>query len=240
MTVALISWMLSAHLNVFDSIVAFTHRHERWQLDEVITIILFLSIFAFVSTFLQSQRHLRGRRRAEQDAFVAARQDVLTGLPNRRMLLETASRAIRDALRCGSKCSVLFIELDGFKPVNDTYGHSAGDRVLTAVAERLTQVAPDGATVARLGGDEFAIFLPKVETEARVIQLAQTAITVLSDPIDVPGATVSISASVGLASGPEIGRRAEDLIHAADLAMYSAKRAGRGAVHIYRAQAEPV
>jgi diguanylate cyclase (GGDEF)-like protein len=239
-TVTLVAWAIAANFHVFDILVALTRVYEGWPIGDLAVLILFTSISAFIASLLQSQRHLRFRRRAEQDAFAAARRDVLTGLPNRRMLSEATSQAIRDALGRGSKCSILFIDLDGFKPINDTFGHAAGDKVLTSVAERLSEIAPPGATVARLGGDEFAMLLPATGTEDDVICLAQRALQRISVPIEAAGQSVAVAASIGIASGPDVGRRADDLIHAADLAMYSAKRAGRSAIRIYRASTEQV
>ena len=238
--VTVVAWAISAHFSVFDKVVAFSRRHEQWQVDEAITIILFLSVTAFLTSLVQSRQHLRGRRRAEKDAFLAARRDVLTGLPNRRMFTELAGTALGDIWRKGGKCSVLFLDLDGFKPVNDTHGHAAGDAVLITVAERLNQVAPAPALAARLGGDEFAVLLPDVEGEYTPLLVAHQILQALAQPIDAAGRSVTVGASIGIAIGPDNGRRAEDLIRAADSAMYAAKRSGRGTIRVYRTQVEPV
>ena len=236
-TVAVIAWAASAHFNVSNTIAQFTRRHEEWQLDEFFTLIIFLSIAAFVASLCQSRRHFRKRRAAEQEAFTAARRDVLTGLPNRRMFLELAGSALGEAWREGNKCAVLFIDLDGFKPVNDTHGHATGDALLVAVGGRLQQAVPRDALVARLGGDEFAILVANSEhDDANPFSVAKRALVELQQPFKIADHEVSINASIGIATGPDSGRRAEDLTDAADRAMYMAKRAGRGTIRAFEAQ----
>ena len=240
-TVAIIAWATSAHFNVANIIADFTRSHETWQLDEFFTIAAFLGVAAFVSSFVQSKRHLKVRRAAEREALAAARRDTMTGLPNRTMFLELAGTALGEAWNCGSKCSVLFIDLDGFKPVNDTLGHAAGDALLIAVGKRLQQCAPRNALVARLGGDEFAILLPKSNGDGAGAPLtAKLILAALQHPFDLGGDEISINASIGIATGPDNGRRAEDLTNAADAAMYEAKRAGRGTIRVFKAEASPV
>jgi len=242
-TVAVIAWAASAHFNVANTIFAFAKQHEEWQVDEFLTLVFFLSLAAFVTSFLQARRHLRFRKAAERHAFEAARMDVLTGLPNRRMFIELAGAALGEVWRSGNKCSVLFIDLDGFKPVNDTYGHAAGDALLIAVGKRLQESAPAKALVARMGGDEFAILLPNSQRgHADPVVTAQDILESLQKPFHVAGQDVSIGASIGVATGPDSGRRAADLTDAADRAMYMAKRAGRGTVCVFeegRAREEP-
>jgi diguanylate cyclase (GGDEF)-like protein len=232
--VAVVAWAASAHFNVANTVAEFTRRHEEWQLDEFFTLIIFLGIAAFIMSFCQSRYHYRKRRAAEREAFTVARRDVLTGLPNRRMFLELAGAALGEAWRGGRNCSVLFVDLDGFKPVNDTYGHAAGDALLIAVGERLQGSAPKNALVARLGGDEFALLLANAKRhDDDPMVTAKRVLAGLQRPFAIPGHEVSINASIGIATGPDSGRRAEDLTDAADKAMYLAKRAGRGTIRIF-------
>ena len=240
-TVAIVAWAASAHYNVANTIADFTRRHEEWQLDEFFILVIFLSLAAFVASFLQSRRHLRFRRAAERSAFEAARMDVLTGLPNRRMFLELAGTALGKVWNSGNKCSVLFVDLDGFKPVNDTLGHAAGDALLVAVGKRLHQyVSPKNGLVARLGGDEFAMLLPNSQRDdANPMFIAKRVLAGLQQPFEIAGREVSINASIGIATGPDSGRRAEDLTDAADRAMYMAKRAGRGTIRVFEAHTSP-
>jgi diguanylate cyclase (GGDEF)-like protein len=235
-TVAVVAWATSAHFNVANTIADFTRRYEKWQLDEFFTLVIFLSLAAFAASLLQSRRHLRFRRAAERHAFEAARVDVLTGLPNRRMFLELAGTALGEVWNSGNKCSVLFVDLDGFKPVNDTHGHAAGDALLIAVGKRLHRCAPENALVARLGGDEFAMLLPNSQRDdANPLLTAKRVLAGLQKPFDIAGHDISINASIGIATGPDSGKRAEDLTDAADRAMYMAKRAGRGTIRVFEA-----
>jgi diguanylate cyclase (GGDEF)-like protein len=234
-TVAVIAWAASAHFNVANTIAEFASEHEDWQLDEFLTLIFFLGLAAFIASFIQSRRHLKYRRVAERDAFEAARIDVLTGLPNRRMFLELAGEALGEVWSTGNTCSVLFIDLDGFKPVNDALGHAAGDKLLIAVGRRLQRSAPEMSLVARLGGDEFAILLPQEACGGNgPLDAARRVLFALKQPFDLAGRKVTIAASIGIASGPENGKRAEDLTDAADQAMYEAKRAGRGTIRVFQ------
>jgi diguanylate cyclase (GGDEF)-like protein len=135
---------------------------------------------------------------------------------------------------------VLFIDLDGFKPVNDTYGHAAGDELLIAVGRRLQECAPASALVARLGGDEFAILLPKAGRDESAAPAAAARILAgLQRPFGLSAGEVTINASIGVATGPDHGRRAEDLTDAADKAMYDAKRAGRGTIRVFEPEQSP-
>jgi diguanylate cyclase (GGDEF)-like protein len=187
---------------------------------------LFLLAVAWRRTRLY-EAELTRRLAAEQRAHDSARHDSLTGLPNRQMFTENAGEALGRAWKRGSHCAVLFIDLDGFKPVNDTYGHGTGDALLVEIAGRLRRCAPDPALVARLGGDEFAVLVEYSRGEDVLALTVRRVLEEIQRPITANGNTVKVSASVGAAIGPESGRRAADLINAADLAMYEVKRAGQ-------------
>jgi diguanylate cyclase (GGDEF)-like protein len=233
--------MASAYFNVADTIAEFMRQHSQWQLDDFFTLIVFLSLAAFVTSLCQSRHHLKVRRAAEREAFAAARRDVLTGLPNRQMFLELAGKALGEAWQSGHKCAVLFVDLDGFKPVNDTLGHAAGDALLVAVGARLQQCTPRGALTARLGGDEFAVLLTDTDgANGDALLAAKVMLAGLQHAFHIGGREVSINASIGIASGPENGRRAEDLTSAADKAMYEAKRAGRGTIRVFQDGKSPL
>ena len=162
-----------------------------------------------------------------------ARFDTLTGLPNRLMINETLVRAMVDAERWGKRCAFMMIDLDRFKAVNDTLGHPVGDRLLSRVSERLTQLMSNNELCGRLGGDEFAVVVRDATDTTAVETLAKAIIEALSRPYEVDQNTLYIGASVGLATGPRDGRTAEMLIRSADLALYRAKDAGRGVFMSY-------
>lgn len=157
----------------------------------------------------------------------ASQHDPLTGLPNRTMLFSR----LRAELDGGGGCALLILDLDGFKALNDTFGHRAGDRVLRELAVRLENAADRDALVARLAGDEFAVVLSPPERE-QAVATAERLLGVFRLPFTAGGTEVTLEASIGLAFGPKDGADADDLVHAADVAMYDAKRtAGRWAVY---------
>ncbi|CAN5751569.1 bifunctional diguanylate cyclase/phosphodiesterase [soil metagenome] len=155
--------------------------------------------------------------------------DPLTDLPNRLLFEDRLAHAVkrsgRPSERNAAKLAVLFIDLDGFKPVNDSLGHAAGDRVLQEAAARLRSTARDSDTVARVGGDEFLLLMEDVASLADAVELARRLVQALARPFDVAGQTVGISGSVGIVVYPDQGHR-DKLIANADSAMYAAKRAG--------------
>ena len=176
-------------------------------------------------------RDVTERRALEDELTRQANHDPLTGLPNRALLLRRLSEALRDVVPSQGTVSVLLVDLDGFKNVNDTLGHPAGDELLQRAAERLRGCVLTGDTAARLGGDEFAIVIASGRPE-HAIAVGRRIVDALGQPIAVGGEEVRISASVGVAhrDGPE---SAEDLLRDADLAMYVAKHTGKGHVQVF-------
>jgi two-component system cell cycle response regulator len=153
--------------------------------------------------------------------------DVLTGLPNRRLLMDRLSLAIAHARRNKRNMAVMFLDLDGFKQINDTLGHDAGDALLSMVAARLVAAVRQEDTVARLGGDEFVIALWELGHADDVAKAASKVIQAVSQPYSIQGRGVSITASVGVGIYPTHGEEAETLMKSADLALYEAKRTGK-------------
>jgi diguanylate cyclase (GGDEF)-like protein len=172
----------------------------------------------------QLEQSLGRLRQLEQRLVHQATHDALTTLPNRVLLLERLDAA----LDRGDDVSLLFIDLDDFKEVNDGLGHSAGDALLRAVAERLTAVLPPTALAARHGGDEFAVLLPTAD-ELEASFTAQQVLGVLTAPVSIGGEAVPVRASVGVAVA-EPGWGSEDLLRNADVAMYSAKSSGKNRI----------
>jgi len=151
--------------------------------------------------------------------------DPLTGLPNRRVFEDRLTRVLSRQRTSARRVALLFVDLDGFRPVNESLGHAVGDALLVHIAARLTATAPDAATLARIGGDEFVLLLPELADPAEAAALGAQVVAAASAPVDYQGHSVQISASVGIALYPEHGPASELLAHA-DAAMHQAKRAG--------------
>ncbi|MBV8183350.1 MAG: EAL domain-containing protein [Hyphomicrobiales bacterium] len=168
------------------------------------------------------------RRAAEAAIRHLARYDPLTKLPNRTHFREEIMRVLVQTHERRERCAILFIDLDQFKQVNDTLGHSHGDELLCAVADRLRTVVRDSDLVARLGGDEFVIVQSPMRRSDQATSLAKRIVSLLNDTFDVDGHQVIIGASVGIAIAPRDGIDADTLLKNADMALYRAKADGRG------------
>ena len=169
-------------------------------------------------------REVTELRRAESELEHRASHDPLTGLPNRRRLQSELQSAIAHAAQAGSNLALLYLDLDGFKGVNDQGGHSAGDRVLREVAQRLQQGLRQGDLVARVGGDEFVALLPGCRNAEAARIIASGLRTRLSPPHLLPDGLFQVDASVGIACYPMDGSDPDTLLAHADRAMYAAKR----------------
>ncbi|MCF8480892.1 MAG: diguanylate cyclase [Rhodospirillum sp.] len=167
------------------------------------------------------------RRRAEDDLIRQATTDSLTGLPNRALFQKLLDSGIARSRRYDRGLSLLFVDLDGFKEVNDRLGHDVGDLVLKEVALRLRRVVRVSDEVARLGGDEFTVILSEVNQPNDAETVAGKVVEVLSQPYAMATEALTVSASVGIATFPGDGADSEHLLHSADEAMYRAKRAGK-------------
>ncbi|HEX5803517.1 MAG TPA: EAL domain-containing protein [Azospira sp.] len=161
-----------------------------------------------------------------------AHHDPLTGLPNRVLFDDRLDNAIEHALRHDERCLLLFLDLDGFKVINDTLGHAVGDALLRVVGERLKNALRASDTVARLGGDEFVILAGSVHPDYAA-QLAAKILAELREPIEVCGEQLAVTGSIGIAVFPDNGADSQQLMRAADMAMYTAKSEGRNRFHFY-------
>ena len=156
-----------------------------------------------------------------------ALHDPLTGLPNRRLLMDRLSLSIAHAHRNQSTMAVMYLDLDGFKLINDTLGHDAGDTLLQMVADRLVAAVRQEDTVSRLGGDEFVIGLSELSHADDAVNMASKVIQALAQPYNIQGRNVSMTASVGIGIYPTHGVEVETLMKSADTALYEAKRTGK-------------
>jgi diguanylate cyclase (GGDEF)-like protein len=164
---------------------------------------------------------------AKHDLAQLAKYDALTGLANRLMLRERFQASSERAHQRRSRLALHYLDLDGFKAVNDVHGHPAGDALLQQVSRRLEETVRSDDTVARLGGDEFVVLQTNVSEDGEAELLARRIIKKLSAPYEIDGQTMQISASVGIAMMPEAGRDLERLLAQADAALYRSKKAGK-------------
>ncbi len=164
-----------------------------------------------------------------------AQHDVLTDLPNRVLLQDRLSQALERGRRYGSKIAVLFVDLDHFKNINDSLGHSAGDQLLIQVSKRLQECVRQSDTVSRQGGDEFVILITDHSNTRGPTRVAEKILNALREPIEIHGQRLTMSASIGIALFPDDGSNAEELIKNADAAMYLAKQSERNTYQFFTA-----
>jgi diguanylate cyclase (GGDEF)-like protein/PAS domain S-box-containing protein len=176
------------------------------------------------------------RKLVEEHLKKMAHYDALTGLPNRALFTDRLDHAIAEAKRAHNKIAVMFIDLDKFKPINDTLGHDIGDIVLAEVANRLRKCIRGSDTVARLGGDEFAVILEDLTNDADAVNVAGKIIETIGMPMHPQGHECSVGASIGIGIYPEHGETANDIVKSADIAMYDVKEGGRNGYKVYEVE----
>ncbi|NMG55758.1 sensor domain-containing protein [Aromatoleum aromaticum] len=222
---------------VFDTELRLHHRQGGWRWANVRAAPL-VGADGEVEKWVGMNIDITDRKEAEQRAHEAALHDSLTALPNRRLIFEYAEHLLAAAGRKHSQGAFLFIDLNRFKPVNDLYGHEAGDRLLQEVACRLKAGVRKEDIVGRLGGDEFIVLLPYLEQTQEAMNIAQYVVESVSQPFVIRDAEVSVSPSIGISLFPQHGMTVDALIRAADLAMYQAKHCSRGAYCVYEPDLE--
>ncbi|MGF3023393.1 sensor domain-containing phosphodiesterase [Methylobacterium aquaticum] len=178
---------------------------------------------------------ITARKAADAQVAHMARHDGLTGLPNRALFRDSLDRRLSVVRRHGGTCGVLYLDLDAFKAVNDTFGHAAGDALLRAVAERIRAALRQEDLPARLGGDEFAVLLGGEADAASAAATAERLISSLREPVDLGGPRATVGVSIGIAVAPEHGSDSDLLLKRADLALYRAKSEGRNTHRLFAA-----
>lgn len=173
------------------------------------------------------------RIRYEEKIKYQAYHDTLTGLPNRLLFYDRLSVALSNAKRNKGILAVIFLDIDGFKPINDNFGHDVGDILLQSITKRLINCIRQGDTVARIGGDEFTLILPQVTQKEEVDEIAQRLIDTLKEPYLINKNNLYITASVGISFYPDDGEDMQTLMKKADIAMYSAKEKGKNNYQFY-------
>ena len=189
-----------------------------------------------VSKVIVVSRDITERKLSEEHIRHLAQHDVLTNLPNRMLLTDRIGQAVAQAARAGKNVAVLFLDLDRFKTINDSLGHQMGDRVLLAVAKRLSDSLREGDTVARLGGDEFVVALPEIGDTRYVSAVAAKVLKAISQPMKIDQLELHVEASIGVSLYPQDGHDADTLMRKADTAMYHAKASGRNNFQFFTAE----
>ncbi|OUS31552.1 hypothetical protein A9Q99_03000 [Gammaproteobacteria bacterium 45_16_T64] len=183
-------------------------------------------------------RDITEAKKQEEVIRFQAHHDALTNLPNRTLFGDRLSHALSKILRTDGKLAVFYLDLDGFKTINDSLGHLVGDELLIQVAKRLSDVLRDDDTVGRMGGDEFTVLLEDIEGHAGVVRLAERVIEVFRAPFMLEGQELYITTSIGVAVYPGDGNTEELLLRNADIAMYKAKDQGRNNYHFFTSSLE--
>ncbi len=201
--------------------------------------LIFLIVLGGLVLLYQDQMQIENRRleaerlRTLDKMEYQAYHDALTGLPNRNLFRDHLELAIAQARRTGEKLAVVFLDLDRFKMINDSLGHSVGDELLTAVGIRLQSAVRRGDTLARRGGDEFTLLMTKIRDATDVAKLAQHLLEIIRSPFEVAGRELFVTISIGVGIYPEDGEDGETLVKHSDVAMYRAKELGRDTYRLF-------
>ncbi|MGJ8668047.1 MAG: diguanylate cyclase domain-containing protein [Oceanococcus sp.] len=201
---------------------------SSWATLIIATVVLPLVVFSAINELNSTMLSLTHdvERQREEIAMLAI-TDELTGIPRQSIALDRLQQALSGVQRSGSKVAVLFIDLDGFKAVNDEHGHAAGDEVLRAMSKRWRASLRPSDTLARKGGDEFIVVLVGVPVAEIALKIARKLVAAAQAPIAYQGVLLQVGCSIGVAVSPEHAQHADSLINKADIAMYAAKQAGK-------------
>ncbi len=187
-----------------------------------------------INSSIERHRIKSQLRRACAEHERMATHDVICDIPNRLLFLDRLNHALSHSDRHGDSLALVYIDLDGFKPVNDGLGHDVGDFVLSTVAHRIQNQVRESDTLARIGGDEFAVLLPRCDDVMNLDQVLQNIKRVISEPVMYQSLTSSVTASIGVASYPKDATTRDNLMHFADLAMFEAKEQGGNRIRYFR------
>jgi diguanylate cyclase (GGDEF)-like protein/PAS domain S-box-containing protein len=191
-----------------------------------------------VQQFVAMVADITQRKLDEEKITYQANYDQLTNLPNRTLFMDRLTQLVLEGKRAKTSVGLMFVDLDGFKAINDTLGHDAGDQLLIEASRRLEKCVREADTVARLGGDEFTVIMPLIDNFEAAAIVAGRIITSLGEPFNLDGREGRISASIGISILPSQASTASELLHNADVAMYQAKRSGKAKYEIYRPELE--
>ncbi len=210
------------------SILVFPTSESTFNQSISVWLILIICVTITGAIFyISTAEMLKAKKMLLNKIHAMATHDLLTGLANLSLIMSKLDKAIAISKRRESKAAVLFIDLDGFKPVNDTYGHEAGDIILNKVGQKLTSSVREMDSVGRIGGDEFLIVLPDIADIKIVERICQRIIDAISKELNYQDSKLNVSASIGIAMYPDNAHNAKLLVKAADTAMYNVKSTGK-------------
>ena len=227
-----IIYLMTEYADIPAMVFQFAQDHKDWDVDDAVVIAALLSVAMLIYGYRRLKdlsKEVKARRAAEDEAQKLARHDPLTGLPNRRFFNEKLDEALRPDSD-SQPIAVLMLDLDGFKSINDAYGHLAGDQALVEFTNRVSAILRPGTVFARIGGDEFGIIATKIASLDGPAALARRIVSAVSEPFTIAGLTASIGVGIGIAVSPDSGNEQDVLVRRADLALYRAKALGRSHV----------
>ena len=233
---SVVCFFLAVKFNAFENMYEFSRAHEELELDELFSLLMILSV-AFgvysIRRVLELRVEVKVRIQAEEEIRKLAYYDPLTGVANRILLKDRLTHIVALARRHESQLAILFIDLDGFKQINDTLGHKYGDEVLKNVAQRLLGAVRSFDTVSRIGGDEFIVVLEEVSGIEEINQITERIYGALIKAHKLAGKEVVVTPSIGVSIFPEHGEICDTLIGRADTAMYYVKAEGKSRFAVF-------
>jgi diguanylate cyclase (GGDEF)-like protein len=213
----------------------FAIDYREWEIDNLIFVTFVASIAMVIFSFRRVRElafEMNARRGAELEAQKLARHDALTGLPNRRFFVEMLGEVLLTT-NSDSRSAVLMLDLDGFKSVNDAFGHTIGDQTLIEFAKRISAIMRAGAVLIRVGGDEFAVVVPNIKSLDDPTALARRIVAAVAEPFLIAEISTSVGVGIGIAIAPSDGMEPEILVQRADRALYRAKAEGRSCIRFF-------
>jgi diguanylate cyclase (GGDEF)-like protein len=234
---AVAACVVEYHYDLAPIVLQFGIDHRDWEIDNLLFVLVIMSFALLIFGYRRVKdlsQAVSARKLAELDALRLARHDALTGLPNRRFFIEKLNESLSETTDA-SHTAVLMLDLDGFKLVNDAYGHAVGDLALQEFARRINEVMRSGSLLTRIGGDEFAIIAPNISSLDDPTVLARRIVAAIVEPFLIGKVQATLGVGIGIAIAPEDGKDFEVLVQNADRALYRAKAEGRNSIRFFEA-----